>query len=121
VFGVHDDTDGTVPGNLPDVSKAYLPGDAWYADRPPTGMCAVVDNSPGGCALTQSRTRGAGEGRIRRSGTEFRRPGPGGTRRKPEFDAARLRTAVLFAERGERRDFPDEFRPQRPGQVMAHA
>jgi hypothetical protein len=31
------------------------------------------------------------------------------------------RTAVLFAERGERRDFPDEFRPQRPGQVMAHA
>jgi hypothetical protein len=30
-------------------------------------------------------------------------------------------TAVLFAERGERRDFSDEFRPQRPGQVMAHA
>jgi len=30
-------------------------------------------------------------------------------------------TAVLFAERGERRDFSDEFRPQRAGQVMAHA
>src|SRR5689334_6785338 len=29
--------------------------------------------------------------------------------------------AVLFAERGERRDFFDEFRPQNPGQVMAHA
>ena len=28
---------------------------------------------------------------------------------------------MLFAERGERRDFSDEFRPQRPGQVMAHA
>ena len=28
---------------------------------------------------------------------------------------------MLFAQRGERCDLPDELRPQRPGQVVAHA